>query len=171
MFNRSLRSAFAALGVIALLAQQSVFAVHHEDGEHSEASNTIVDVAVGAGSFETLVTAIKAAGLVDVLSGDGPFTVLAPTDEAFAALPEGALASLLEDKDALTKVLTLHVVPGKAMAEDVVGLKSVTTVNGATLPVSTTDGVSVGGAQVVTTDIEASNGVIHVIDRVILPQG
>ena len=142
---------------------------HHEKGEHA-AKPSIVDIAVGSDQFTTLVAALKAAGLVETLAGEGPFTVLAPTDAAFAALPEGALDSLLADKAALTKVLTMHVVSGKAMATDVVGLSSVTTVEGSTLPISTTNGVAVGGAKVVKTDIEASNGVIHVIDRVILPQ-
>lgn len=129
----------------------------------------IVDTAVAAGGFETLVTAVKAAGLVDTLKGDGPFTVFAPTDAAFAALPEGTLESLLADKDALAKVLTYHVVPGKVMAADVVQLDSAKTVQGQSVRIDTADGVKVDGANVVKTDIETSNGVIHVIDRVILP--
>ena len=130
---------------------------------------TIVDVASSTEGFSTLVAALQAAELVDTLAGQGPFTVFAPTDEAFAALPEGALDALLADKEQLTAVLTMHVVAGKAEAADVVGLDSVTTVQGAALDIDTTDGVSIGGANVVQADVGASNGVIHVIDRVILP--
>ncbi|WP_462328436.1 fasciclin domain-containing protein [Thiohalocapsa halophila] len=129
----------------------------------------IVDVAVGAGSFDTLVQAVQAAGLVETLKGEGPFTVFAPTDEAFAKIPEDQLEALLADKEALTAVLTYHVVPGKVMAADVVELDSAETVQGGSIAIDTTDGVKVDGAKVVTTDIAASNGVIHVIDRVIMP--
>jgi len=129
----------------------------------------IVDVAVSAGSFQTLVTAVKAAGLVDTLKGDGPFTVFAPTDEAFAKLPKGTLDSLLADKAALTKVLTYHVVPGKVMASDVVNLTSAKTVQGQSIRIDTSSGVKVDGASVIQADVVASNGVIHVIDSVILP--
>lgn len=166
---RSAGSLFAASIAVVFALSQTAFANHHEAGEEAAPSNTIVDVAVGAGSFTTLVTALKAAGLVETLQGEGPFTVFAPTDEAFAQLPEGALAGLLADPDALRAVLTAHVVSGKAMAADVVGMTEVTTVSGDTFPISTADGVTVGGVSVVTTDIEASNGVIHVIDAVILP--
>jgi len=132
----------------------------------------IVDTAVTAGSFNTLVAAVKAAGLVDTLKGDGPFTVFAPTDEAFAALPEGTVASLLEEanRDQLTAILTYHVVPGKIMAADLAGnVSDVATANGATVNVDGTNGVIVNGATVVSADVEASNGVIHVIDAVLLP--
>ncbi len=149
---------------IVMLFSTSAFAGHHEESE-----NTIVDVAVEAGSFTTLVTALKAADLVATLKSDGPFTVFAPTDAAFAALPEGALEGLLADPKALANILTLHVVSGRAVAADVVKLTSVTTVQGAKLDVDTSDGVSIGGATVVQADISASNGVIHVIDKVILP--
>jgi len=132
-------------------------------------SGDIVDVAVGAGSFETLVTAVKAAGLVDTLRGEGPFTVFAPTDEAFAKLPKDQLSALLADKEALTAVLSYHVVPGKVMAADVIGLDSATSVQGSNITIDTSDGVKVDGANVVMTDIEATNGVIHVIDAVIIP--
>ena len=115
----------------------------------------IVDTAVSAGSFGTLVAAVKAAGLVETLKGDGPFTVFAPTDEAFAALPEGALEGLLADPEQLASVLTLHVVAGKAEAADVVGLSDVTTVQGKTLSIDTSDGVSVGGAKVIQADVGA----------------
>jgi len=129
----------------------------------------IVDTAVSAGSFKTLVTAVQAAGLVDTLKGTGPFTVFAPTDEAFAKIPKDKLDALLKDKTALTKVLTYHVVPGKVMAADVKAGK-VKTVQGSELTVSTMGGVKVDAANVVKTDVVASNGVIHVIDTVVMPQ-
>lgn len=129
----------------------------------------IVDTAVSAGSFGTLVTAIEEAGLVDTLKGKGPFTVFAPTDEAFAKIPEADLQALLADKDKLTKVLTYHVVPGKVMAADVAGMSSAKTVEGSMVEIASAGGVKVGGANVVQTDIETSNGVIHVIDTVIMP--
>jgi len=139
---------------------------------HPEAAGpgTIVEVAVGAGSFQTLVAAVQAAGLVETLEGEGPFTVFAPTDEAFAKIPKDQLDALLADKQALTAVLTYHVVPGKVMAADVVGLDSATTVQGSNITIDTSDGVKVDNANVVKTDIEASNGVIHVIDAVIMPK-
>ena len=133
---------------------------------------TVVDIAVGNPDFSTLVAALKAADLVDALSGEGPFTVLAPTDEAFAKLPEGTLDSLLlpENKDKLVAILTYHVVPGNVMAADVVKLTEATSLEGDTIAISATDaGVKVDDATVVATDIVASNGVIHVIDSVILP--
>ncbi len=132
-------------------------------------SKDIVDTAVSAGSFKTLVQAVQAAGLVDVLKGDGPFTVFAPTDEAFAKLPAGTLESLLKDKVKLTAILTYHVVPGEKLASDVVASTALKTVQGQSLKVDTSDGVKVGGANVVKTDILCSNGVIHVIDSVVLP--
>jgi uncharacterized surface protein with fasciclin (FAS1) repeats len=132
----------------------------------------IVDTAVSAGQFTTLVAAVQAAGLVDVLKGEGPFTVFAPTDEAFAALPEGTVENLLkpENKDQLIAVLTYHVVPGKIMSADIAGKTAeVATVQGSTLSVDATNGVKVDNATVVTADIETDNGVIHVIDQVVLP--
>jgi uncharacterized surface protein with fasciclin (FAS1) repeats len=129
----------------------------------------IVDVAVGAGSFKTLVTAVQAAGLVQTLKGPGPFTVFAPTDAAFAKIPKATLDALLADKAKLTAVLTYHVVPGAVMAKDVKAGK-VKTVQGQELTVTTAGGVKVDGANVVQTDIKASNGVIHVIDTVVLPK-
>ena len=136
-------------------------------------SKDIVDTAVSAGSFETLVAAVQAAGLVDTLKGDGPFTVFAPTDEAFAALPEGTVAELLkpENKDQLTAILTYHVVPGKVMSGDLSNNMMATTVQGSDVTIMTEGGVMVQGASVVSADVEASNGVIHVIDKVILPEG
>lgn len=141
-------------------------------GHHGEMKKDIVDTAVAAGQFNTLAAALGAAGLVDTLKGEGPFTVFAPTDEAFAKLPEGTVESLLEpeNKDKLIAILTYHVVPGAVMAADVVKLDSATTVNGADVTISVSDaGVKVDGANVVKTDIKTSNGVIHVIDAVILP--
>jgi uncharacterized surface protein with fasciclin (FAS1) repeats len=129
----------------------------------------IVDTAVSAGNFGTLVTAVKEAGLVETLKGDGPFTVFAPTDEAFAKIPEADLKALLADKEKLTRVLTYHVVPGKVMAGDVAGLSTAKTVEGGSLDISTSSGVRVNDANVVKTDIETSNGVIHVIDTVLMP--
>jgi uncharacterized surface protein with fasciclin (FAS1) repeats len=129
----------------------------------------IVDVAVKNGSFKTLVAAVQAAGLVDTLKGPGPFTVFAPTDEAFAKIPKATLDGLLKDKAALTKVLTYHVVPGKVMAADVKAGK-VKTVNGQELTVKTDGGVMVDSAKVVAVDVVATNGVIHVIDTVVLPK-
>lgn len=132
----------------------------------------IVDTAVGAGSFNTLVAAVKAADLVETLKSDGPFTVFAPTDEAFAKLPAGTLESLLkpENKAKLQAILTYHVVPGRVMAKDVVALSSAKTVNGQDVMVKTDMGnVMIDNAKVIKTDIMTSNGVIHVIDTVILP--
>lgn len=130
----------------------------------------IVDTAVSAGQFNTLVSAVQAAGLVDTLKGPGPFTVFAPTDDAFAKLPAGTVEGLLNDVPRLTAVLTYHVVPGKVMAADVAGLTSATTVQGQNLTVDTSSGVKVDNATVVQTDLEADNGVIHVVDSVLLPK-
>ncbi|MBL8234563.1 MAG: fasciclin domain-containing protein [Bryobacterales bacterium] len=131
----------------------------------------IVDTAVSAGSFKTLVTAVKAAGLVETLKGAGPFTVFAPTDEAFAKLPAGTLDALLKDPAKLKAVLTYHVVSGKVMAADVVKLKSAKTVQGSSAKVKVMGSdVMIDGAKVVKTDIACDNGVIHVIDTVILPK-
>ena len=132
----------------------------------------IVDTAVSAGQFNTLVAAVEAADLVTTLKGDGPFTVFAPTDEAFAALPEGTVENLLkpENKEQLISVLTYHVVAGKIMSSDIAGTTTmVESVQGSDLDVNATNGVTVDGATVVTADIETDNGVIHVIDKVILP--
>jgi uncharacterized surface protein with fasciclin (FAS1) repeats len=131
---------------------------------------TIVDIAVQAGSFKTLVQAVQAAGLVETLSGEGPFTVFAPTDEAFAQIPAETLQAVLANKEQLTAILTYHVVPGKLMAADVVRSTQLQTVQGQSITVSTEGGVRVDDANVVQTDIEADNGVIHVIDKVIMPK-
>ena len=131
----------------------------------------IVETAVAAGSFTTLVAAVEAAGLVETLWGDGPFTVFAPTDEAFSKVPAETLEHLLtpEGKDQLIGILTYHVVAGKVMAADVVNLTSATTVQGSDVTIDATDGVKINDANVVTADVEADNGVIHVIDTVLLP--
>lgn len=158
MFRRT----FIALSAAATLASPAFAGGHSKD---------IVDTAVDAGSFTTLVAAVQAAGLVDTLKGDGPFTVFAPTDDAFAALPEGTVEDLLkpENKDKLTAVLTYHVVAGKVVSGDLSDGMMAATVEGSEVTIKTEGGVMVDGANVVTADIEASNGVIHVIDAVILP--
>ena len=146
--------------IASVLALGAAFSVQAKD---------IVDTAVGAGSFKTLAAALTAAGLIDTLKGPGPFTVFAPTDEAFAKIPKADLDALLKDKAKLTSVLTYHVVAGKVMAADVKAGK-VKTVQGSDLTVSTVGGVMVDKAKVVKTDIVADNGVIHVIDSVIIPR-
>ncbi|MEM6481933.1 MAG: fasciclin domain-containing protein [Pseudomonadota bacterium] len=158
-----LRRTYIALTAAAIVAGTSAFAGAKKD---------IVDTAVEAGSFGTLVAAVQAAGLVDTLKGEGPFTVFAPTDEAFAALPAGTVEELLkpENKDQLTAILTYHVVPGKVMSTDLSDGLTAATVQGSEVTIGTTDGVTVDGANVVSADIETSNGVIHVIDGVILPK-
>ena len=137
----------------------------------SMGKNDIVDTAVGAGTFETLVAAVSAADLVDTLKSEGPFTVFAPTDEAFAALPAGTVESLLlpENKEQLIAVLTYHVVPGTVMSTDLVDDMKAATVQGGEITIDLDNGVMINDANVTTADIETSNGVIHVIDKVILP--
>ncbi len=148
---------------------QKTMTIAHAAPEAKKAD--IVDTAVGAGSFKTLVAAVKAAGLVDTLKSPGPFTVFAPTDEAFAKLPAGTVEALLKDKAKLTAILTYHVVPGAVKAADVVKLKEAKTVQGGSVKITVKDGgVKVDAANVVKTDIECANGVIHVIDSVILPK-
>lgn len=133
--------------------------------------NDIIETAVAAGSFNTLVTAVKAAGLVETLKGEGPFTVFAPTDEAFAKLPKGTVEALLGDKKKLSSILTYHVVDGFVNAETVVTLDKAETLNGQSVKIMVKDGkVMIDNALVTTTDIQCSNGVIHIIDSVILPQ-
>jgi len=141
-------------------------------GKYKKAKADIVDTAIAAGEFDTLVAAVQAAGLEATLRSDGPFTVFAPTNAAFDALPDGTVATLLkpENKDQLVAILTYHVVAGKTKSKDLLGKTlSVTTVNGAELAIDGTDGVKVGDANVVKADIRTSNGVIHVIDKVLLP--
>jgi uncharacterized surface protein with fasciclin (FAS1) repeats len=130
----------------------------------------IVDTAIKAGSFTTLVAAVKAAGLVETLKGTGPFTVFAPNDEAFAKLPAGTVDDLLKDIPKLKKILTYHVVPGMVMADDVVKLKSAKTVEGSELKIDASNGVKINKSTVITPDLPASNGVIHVIDTVLIPE-
>ena len=137
----------------------------------AQVESNIIETAVNTEGFSTLVAAVKAAGLVEALSGDGPFTVFAPTDDAFTALPEGTVEKLLEDKQQLAAVLTYHVAEGSLKAEDVVGMKSIATLNGQKATIKVSDGKAmIDNATIVTTDIVCSNGVIHVIDAVILPQ-
>ena len=130
----------------------------------------IVETAIEAGQFNTLVAAVKAAGLVETLSGKGPFTVFAPNDAAFAKIPKATLDGLLKDKAKLTAVLTYHVVSGKVMAKDVIKMKSAKTLQGGSLTIDTSDGVKVDGAKVIQADIEVSNGVCHMIDTVLMPK-
>ncbi|MEZ8736029.1 MULTISPECIES: fasciclin domain-containing protein [unclassified Vibrio] len=165
MFNKLIKT------MSVLVATLLFTAFAHAD--HHGMKKDIVDVAAENGSFNTLVAAVKAAGLVETLKGDGPFTVFAPTDEAFAALPEGTVDMLLkpENKDKLIAVLTYHVMPGKIMASEVMKLDSAVTVQGEAVMVGIDHGnVMVNKAQVVMADVEASNGVIHVIDAVLLPK-
>ena len=158
-----------------LIAAQFVFVAAQASAGHHEkhaAAKDIVDTAVAAGQFKTLAAALEAADLVGTLKGEGPFTVFAPTDAAFAKLPAGTVESLLkpENRDQLVAILTYHVVPGKVEAADVVNLDEATTVNGQDVQITVADsGVQINDANVIKTDIEASNGVIHVIDTVILP--
>jgi uncharacterized surface protein with fasciclin (FAS1) repeats len=158
-----------SLAAIALSFAVPASAQYAAKDGSPKADKTIVETAIAAGSFKTLVTAVKAAGLVETLSGDGPFTVFAPTDEAFAKLPAGTLESLLADKDKLTAVLTYHVVPGKVTSQDVMKLSSAKTVQGSELSIDTSSGVMVDNAKVIKADVMASNGVIHVIDTVLIP--
>ncbi len=154
-----------------LLAGSAEAQMKYTSSSAGDTSNDIVDVAVAAGSFNTLAAALKAAGLVETLKGEGPFTVFAPTDEAFAKLPEGTVEALLEDTEKLTAILTYHVVAGRVTSDQVVQLDRATTVNGQDVKIKVKGGsVYVNGAKVVQADVEASNGVIHVIDRVILPE-
>jgi len=141
----------------------------HTQNKLGEFMADIVDTAVNAGSFTTLVAAVKAAGLVETLKGAGPFTVFAPTDEAFAKLPAGTVEGLLKDLPKLKKILTYHVVSGKVMAADVVKLKSAKTVEGSEVKIDASNGVKVNDAKVITPDVAADNGVIHIIDTVLLP--
>ena len=159
---------FFTAAAAALLLVAPAAAEHHA----KKAKADIVDTAVAAGSFTTLVAAVQAAGLEETLRSEGPFTVFAPTDEAFAKLPEGTVADLLkpENKDTLVSILTYHVVAGKVKSKDIAGKKlDAETVEGSTVAIDATDGVKVGGANVVKADIYTSNGVIHVIDTVMMP--
>jgi uncharacterized surface protein with fasciclin (FAS1) repeats len=168
MIKKTLVMMYATLALSMLNVAQ---AGHHEAG-HDNMSPSIVELAAVNDDLSTLVAAVQAAGLVGVLSGDGPFTVFAPTNAAFAKLPEGTVASLLkpENKDQLTAILTYHVVSGKVKAADVVKLDSAKTVEGSSISISANAaGVKVNAANVIMTDIAASNGVVHVIDSVLIP--
>lgn len=164
---------YAAVAAVAAAAPASAGDYGKKDKmSYSKAKADIVDTAVNAGSFTTLVAAVQAAGLEETLRGEGPFTVFAPTDAAFAALPEGTVETLLrpENKDQLVGILTYHVVAGKTKSKELAGKSlSVATVNGAEIAIDGTDGVTVGGAKVVQADVRASNGIIHAIDTVLLP--
>jgi uncharacterized surface protein with fasciclin (FAS1) repeats len=156
--------------LIPLVAAVAALGFATPQAEAQMSEKDIVTVAVEAGSFTTLAAALEAADLVGVLQGEGPFTVFAPTDAAFAKLPEGTVEALLQDKEKLTKILTYHVVAGKVTSDQVVSLTEATTVSGIAAPIKVKDGkVWVGGAMVSSVDIMASNGVIHVIDSVMLP--
>jgi uncharacterized surface protein with fasciclin (FAS1) repeats len=158
MFRRT----FIALTAVAATAVGTMsFAESH--------TKTILETAAEAGNFTTLIAAVEAAGLTDTLNGEGPFTVFAPTDEAFAALPAGTVEGLLADPAALAKILTYHVVAGKVMSTDLTNGMTAPTVEGADITIMTEGGVKVNEANVTTADIEASNGVIHVIDAVLMP--
>ena len=159
----------AALGIVFAFAAAPAIAGSCSS-QTKTASNNIVETAVSAGSFTTLVAAVQAADLADTLAGDGPYTVFAPTDEAFAKLPEGTVEALLANPDKLRAILLYHVVPGKVSAADVISLSTATTAQGSDVNIRVADGsVMVNNALVTATDIETSNGVIHVIDTVILP--
>ncbi len=163
-----------AIGVLMLAGLTTSLVSLADDKNGSMSGNMdIVDTAVAAGQFTTLAAALDAADLIPTLKGDGPFTVFAPTDEAFAALPAGTVESLLlpENRDQLVAILTYHVVPGKVMAKDVVNLSEATTVNGSDISIKVMDGkVRINDATVVAADVATSNGVIHVIDTVIIPK-
>lgn len=166
-----MKRAFTMVMASTVLLAASISTVRAADEDTSD--KTIVEVAVKADAFKTLVAAVKAADLVETLSGDGPFTVFAPTNEAFAKLPKGTVENLLkpENKKKLIAVLTYHVVPGKVMAKDVLKLDSAKTVQGSEIMIKVQDGnVMVDNAKVIKTDVECKNGVIHVIDTVILPK-
>ncbi|WP_417477220.1 fasciclin domain-containing protein [Maricaulis sp.] len=165
--------AAAAFSAPALAGTPATAKMDHH-GQHAMTQADIVDTAIAAGQFGTLVAAVQAAGLVDTLKGDGPFTVFAPLDAAFAALPEGEVERLLmpENQAELASLLTYHVIPGRVTSDQLAGQTlSVETVQGSMLAIDATDGVRVGNANVVQADIETSNGVIHVVDQVIIPAG
>lgn len=171
MQTRTIRSRipFVAVLPFALMALLFTVAAAHA-GSKNGASKDIVETAAEAGQFSTLITALKRAGLVETLKGEGPFTVFAPTDEAFARLPQDQLNALLADKERLTRVLTYHVVAGKVTSAEVAMLETADTVEGQALQIESSGGVRVNNAQVVKADIMASNGVIHVIDSVMMPE-
>lgn len=165
MSKLRLTTFFVAVLMVSFLAFASIGSTNDME------EMNIVETAVAADQFNTLVTAVKTADLVETLSGPGPFTVFAPTDEAFGKLPEGTVESLLENKEKLKNILTYHVVSGKVMSSDVVNMDSATTVNGQKITITVKDGtVMINDAKVIKADIECTNGVIHVIDTVLLPK-
>jgi uncharacterized surface protein with fasciclin (FAS1) repeats len=174
-YTGQIKNSFKSLGLAALLVAaaygSAANAGAHASAAPAAAPGDVVEVAIGAGSFKTLVAAIEAADLVGALQADGPFTVFAPTDAAFAALPAGTLDDLLkpENKDKLKSILLYHVVSGKVMSSDLKGTVNADSLQGGKLKIVAADGVTVNGATVVTADVAASNGVIHVIDAVLLP--
>ena len=173
VLSRSLRVGVAALSLSLFTSTTAFAGGHMGDEDHATATKDIVDTAVSAGSFKTLAAALGAAGLVETLKGEGPFTVFAPTDEAFTKLPAGTVASLLEpsNKQKLIDILTYHVVAGNVKAADVVKLSSANTLNGQSITVETKDGkVFIDHSTVIKADIETTNGTIHVIDIVLMPQ-
>ncbi|MGE0455676.1 MAG: fasciclin domain-containing protein [Vicinamibacteria bacterium] len=161
MKSTLVRNSFAALALAAAVWFAPAAQAQQKD---------VVDTAVAAGNFRTFATALQTAGLIDALKGKGPFTLFAPTDEAFAKIPRAELEALLKDKQRLTAVLTHHVVSGKLTAADAAGLKSAKTLQGGSLTIDASDGFKVDGANVVKADIACTNGVIHVIDTVVLPK-
>ena len=167
--NRKLIPVLGAFGLTIALVSAIAVAGHHEEKMSKADKMDIVDTAVAAKNFSTLVAAVKEANLVDALKGEGPYTLFAPTDEAFAKIPQDKLKALLEDKKALTAVLTYHVVPASVTSGQVITLKSAKTLQGQSVSIDTSDGVKINNARVIKADILASNGVIHVIDEVIMP--
>jgi len=159
-----MRKSLLAVLAVCLAVSGVAFAGHHETP-----SRDLVDTAVAAGTFQTLAAALEAADLVDTLKGEGPFTVFAPTDEAFAKLPEGTVEALLADKEQLTRILTYHVVSGEVTSDQVAGLSNAVTVEGGELSIDASSGVRINDATVIQADVRASNGIIHVIDTVLLP--
>jgi uncharacterized surface protein with fasciclin (FAS1) repeats len=168
MEKKMLKLRIVALGVFLVIF--SVISTNAQNMSKEKTKKDIVATAVDAGMFKTLATALKEAGLIETLQGKGPFTVFAPTDEAFAKLPKGTLEGLLKDKEALKKVLLYHVVSGKVMSGDVVKLKDAKTVEGSKVMIKVVDGsVMINNSKVTKADVDASNGVIHIIDTVLLP--
>jgi len=167
--RKGLVSVVGIIGLFAVLVSAVAIAGHHGETEAKQSNKDIVDTAIEAKNFSTLLAAVKQAGLVDALKGEGPYTLFAPTNEAFAKIPKGKLEALLKNKEALTSVLTYHVIPANVSSAQVVNLTSAKTLQGQSISIDTTNGVKVDNANIIMTDIVASNGVIHVIDEVIMP--
>jgi uncharacterized surface protein with fasciclin (FAS1) repeats len=180
--NRTMKTAFSFLVITAFLFTAAAVVAdcpkrgcggggcENQNETPPPEPKDIVDTALAAGSFNTLAAALTAADLIDTLKGEGPFTVFAPTDEAFAKLPEGTVEALLQDKEKLTAILTYHVVAGQVTAADVVELEEAETLQGSKIRINAEDGVRINSATVIAADVMASNGVIHVIDEVLLPE-